>query len=161
MTDVEIVELAEKHGYDGAVATVRLAFQGFRLLDFARAVAEPSERLREAVRRAEQRELVALAEADELRADLISCRATVKTELNHYERLAMVHGKNTAHHAAYEAEAQRLNALLERINGLMGPNTGLVGKKSEVERVVGELFIAGVVRWVSAKRWRQLGATKA
>ena len=39
--------------------------------------------------------------------------------------------------------------------------TGLVGKKSEVERVVGELFIAGVVRWVSAKRWRQLGATKA
>lgn len=38
--------------------------------------------------------------------------------------------------------------------------TGLCGTQQETQRVVGELFIAGVVRWISAKRWRQLGATK-
>jgi len=55
---------------------------------------------------------------DQLRADLISCRGTVKTELNHYERLVEVHrGRPTA--AAYEAEASRLDALLERIDALI------------------------------------------
>ena len=38
LTKVRITELAEECGYDGAVATVRLAFQGFKLDDFARAV---------------------------------------------------------------------------------------------------------------------------
>ena len=57
-------------------------------------------------------------EIEQLRADLISCRGTVKTELNHYERLAGVHGK-TPHGAAYEAEAQRLDALLDRIDAMM------------------------------------------
>ena len=57
----------------------------------------------------------------QLRADLLSCRGTVKTELHHYERLAAVHGK-TPHGAAYEAEAQRLADLLERIDGLL-PNS--------------------------------------
>jgi hypothetical protein len=59
-------------------------------------------------------------EIEHLRADLISCRGTVKTELNHYERQAMVHGK-TPHGATYEAEARRLAALLERIDDLMLP----------------------------------------
>lgn len=57
-------------------------------------------------------------EIEQLRADLISCRGTVKTELNHYERLAGVHGK-TPYGAAYEAEAQRLDALLDRIDAMM------------------------------------------
>lgn len=38
LTEVQITELAEQCGYDGAVPTVRLAFQGFKLDDFARAV---------------------------------------------------------------------------------------------------------------------------
>ena len=38
LTKVQITELAEQCGYDGAVPTVRLAFQGFKLDDFARAV---------------------------------------------------------------------------------------------------------------------------
>ena len=55
---------------------------------------------------------------DQLRADLISCRGTVKADRNHYERLAEVHrGRSTA--AAYEAEASRLDALLERIDALI------------------------------------------
>lgn len=65
-----------------------------------------------------EREHAAACEIERLRADLISCRGTVKTELNHYERQAMVHGK-TPHGATYEAEAQRLAALLERIDGLI------------------------------------------
>ncbi len=32
------------------------------------------------------------------------------------------------------------------------------GSKKELERIVGELFIAGVVEWKSSKRWRQLAA---
>ena len=32
------------------------------------------------------------ARVAELESDLRSCRGTVKTELNHYERLAVVHG---------------------------------------------------------------------
>lgn len=38
LTDARIVELAEYCGYDGAVPTVRLAFQGFKLWEFARTV---------------------------------------------------------------------------------------------------------------------------
>ena len=38
LTKVQITELAEQCGYDGAVPTVRLAFQGFKLDDFARAI---------------------------------------------------------------------------------------------------------------------------
>lgn len=38
LTDERIVELAEACGYDGAVPTVRLAFHGFRLREFARAI---------------------------------------------------------------------------------------------------------------------------
>ena len=38
LTEVQITELAEQCGYDGAVPTVRLAFQGFKLDDFAHAV---------------------------------------------------------------------------------------------------------------------------
>lgn len=38
LTKVQITELAEKCGYDGAVPTVRLAYQGFRLDAFARAI---------------------------------------------------------------------------------------------------------------------------
>ena len=30
--------------------------------------------------------------------------------------------------------------------------------EKELQQLVGELFIAGVVQWVSAKRWRKLGA---
>jgi hypothetical protein len=56
-------------------------------------------------------------EIEHLRADLVSCRGTVKTELAHYERLAMVHGK-TAVAANYEAEAQRLSDLLDRIDAI-------------------------------------------
>jgi len=37
--------------------------------------------------------------------------------------------------------------------------TGLCGTDTETQRVVGELFIAGVVKWVSAKRHRRLAAT--
>lgn len=59
----------------------------------------------------------AFDEISRLRADLVLCRGTVKTELNHYERKAMVHGK-TPHGATYDAEAQRLSALLERIDAL-------------------------------------------
>lgn len=60
------------------------------------------------------------AKIERLRADLWSCRGTVKTELNHYERLAMVHGR-TQLAESYEAEAQRLSRLLDRIDAL-GPN---------------------------------------
>ena len=63
-----------------------------------------------------------LADIARLRTDLVSCRGTVKTELNHYERLAMVHGQ-TPHGATYEAEAQRLSALLERIDALGSDGT--------------------------------------
>lgn len=59
----------------------------------------------------------------ELTADLVSCRGTVKTELHHYERLALVHG-NTPHGAAYEAEAQRLSALLGRIDSIWEQQNG-------------------------------------
>ena len=38
LTDARIVELAEACGYDGAVPTVRLAFYGFKLWEFARTV---------------------------------------------------------------------------------------------------------------------------
>ena len=38
-------------------------------------------------------------------------------ELSHYERLAMVHGK-TVLAANYEAEAQRLSDLLDRIDAM-------------------------------------------
>jgi hypothetical protein len=65
-----------------------------------------------------EREHAAVREIERLRSDLISCRGTVKTERNHYERQAMVHGK-TPHGATYEAEAQRLAALLDRIDSLM------------------------------------------
>ena len=58
------------------------------------------------------------AQIEALRADLISCRGTVKTELHHYERLAMVHGK-TAAAEAYDAEANRLASLLDRIDAAM------------------------------------------
>jgi len=56
-------------------------------------------------------------EIEHLRADLVSCRGTVKTELAHYERLAMVCGK-TVLAANYEAEAQRLSDLLDRIDAM-------------------------------------------
>ena len=56
-------------------------------------------------------------EIEHLRADLVSCRGTVKMELSHYERLAMVHGK-TVLAANYEAEAQRLSDLLDRIDAM-------------------------------------------
>jgi hypothetical protein len=56
-------------------------------------------------------------EIERLRADLVSCRGTVKTELHHYERLAMVHGK-TVLATNYEAEAQRLSDLLDRIDSI-------------------------------------------
>lgn len=37
---------------------------------------------------------------------------------------------------------------------------GLVnGSQAELQRLIGELFIAGVVKWESAKRWRRLAAT--
>ena len=65
-------------------------------------------------------------EIEQLRADLVSCRGTVKTELNHYERLAMVHGK-TVVAANYEAEAQRLAALLDRIDSLTATPTATKG----------------------------------
>lgn len=55
---------------------------------------------------------------DQLRTDLISCRGTVKSELNHYERLTMVHGK-TVVAENYEREAQRLSDLLDRIDALI------------------------------------------
>lgn len=57
------------------------------------------------------------ADAERLRADLISCRGTVKTEHHHYERLSMVHGK-TPHGECYWAEAKRLGDLLDRIDSL-------------------------------------------
>lgn len=38
LSDVQITEIAEQCGYDGAVPTVRLAFQGFKLDAFARAI---------------------------------------------------------------------------------------------------------------------------
>jgi hypothetical protein len=57
------------------------------------------------------------SEIEKLRADLWACRSSVKTELNHYERLALVHGK-TPLAANYEAEAQRLDALLDRIDAV-------------------------------------------
>ena len=66
--------------------------------------------------------LAVYGDMEHLRADLVSCRGTVKTELNHYERLAMVHGQ-TPHGATYEAEAQRLSALLERIDALGSDGT--------------------------------------
>ena len=62
------------------------------------------------------------SEIERLTADLLSCRGTVKTELAHYERLAMVHGK-TAVAANYEAEAQRLSDLLDRIDALTATPT--------------------------------------
>lgn len=44
------------------------------------------------------------------------------------------------------------------------PLTMLAGfvdsNERELQRVVGELFIAGVVEWQSAKRWRLLAARK-
>jgi len=57
------------------------------------------------------------ADAERLRADLISCRGTVKTEHHHYERLSMVHGK-TPHGECYWNEAKRLAELLDRIDSL-------------------------------------------
>lgn len=57
------------------------------------------------------------AEIEALRADLISCRGTVKTELHHYERLGMVHGK-TPHGESYWLESQRLANLLDRIDAI-------------------------------------------
>jgi hypothetical protein len=57
-------------------------------------------------------------DAARYRDDLISCRGMVKTELNHYERLALVHGK-TAVAENYEKEAQRLSDLLDRIDAAM------------------------------------------
>ena len=56
-------------------------------------------------------------ELEILKSDLISCRGPVKTELHHYERLSLVHGK-TPLAANYEAEASRLQALLDRIEAL-------------------------------------------
>lgn len=60
------------------------------------------------------------SEIECLTADLLSCRGTVKTELAHYERLALVHGK-TVLAANYEAEAQRLSDLLDRIDAIATP----------------------------------------
>jgi len=40
------------------------------------------------------------------------------------------------------------------IKGLAG------GTTADMQRVVGELFIQGTVKWVSAKRWRCLAAKK-
>lgn len=57
------------------------------------------------------------ARVAELENALFSCRGTVKTELNHYERLAMVHGK-TPLAASYEIEANRLSAILDMIDAL-------------------------------------------
>ena len=57
------------------------------------------------------------ARVAELESDLRSCRGTVKTELNHYERLAVVHGKTPLAHS-YETEAQRLSDLLDKIDAL-------------------------------------------
>lgn len=40
---------------------------------------------------------------------------------------------------------------------------GLIGRRAttrDLHRVVGELFIIGCVRWVGAKKGRQLGARK-
>lgn len=57
------------------------------------------------------------ARVAEMESDLRSCRGTVKTELNHYERLAVVHGKTPLAHS-YETEAQRLSDLLDKIDAL-------------------------------------------
>jgi hypothetical protein len=62
------------------------------------------------------------SEIENLRTNLVSCRGTVKTELAHYERLAMVHGK-TVLATNYEAEAQRLSDLLDRIDAMKAGTT--------------------------------------
>ena len=64
------------------------------------------------------------AYAERMRADLISCRGTVKTERHHYERLSMVHGK-TPHGECYWAEAKRLGDLLDRIDSLAAIDAAL------------------------------------
>ena len=70
-------------------------------------------------------ELSALrADAERTRADLMSCRGTVRTEYRHYERLSMVHGK-TPHGECYWNEAQRLSGLLDRIDSLVAIDAAL------------------------------------
>ena len=64
------------------------------------------------------------ADAERMRADLISCRGSVKTEHHHYERLSMVHGK-TPHGECYWAEANRLGDLLDRIDSLASIDAAL------------------------------------
>ncbi len=76
-------------------------------------------------RAAQAAELSALrADAERMRADLISCRGSVKTEHHHYERLSMVHGK-TPHGECYWAEANRLGDLLDRIDSLASIDAAL------------------------------------
>lgn len=64
--------------------------------------------------------------------------------------------------ATLSAPAQRVHRVLKEsgprdlnvVAGLLGPKS----TRAELERVVGELFLAGIVEWVSAKRWRRLSA---
>jgi len=58
------------------------------------------------------------------------------------------------------ARAKRVHRVLQETGARpMSIVTGLCGTDTETQRVVGELFIAGVVKWVSAKRHRRLAAT--
>ena len=67
----------------------------------------------------------------DLRALLIACRGSVKTDLNAYERLLVAkqkHGEQeTPTYTAADAEAQRLFALLAEIDALAGDYKGSRG----------------------------------
>lgn len=52
-------------------------------------------------------------------------------------------------------------APLSVIGGLIAARGKKPCAETVLQRVVGELFILGVVEWRSAKRWRQLAARKA
>lgn len=60
------------------------------------------------------------AQVEGLRKDLISCRGSVKTDLNQTERMLLAKEKHneqdTTTYTAASAEAQRLFGLLERID---------------------------------------------